>query len=78
MSFFHAIFRFSTALKERTNIEVLRILGHEAELVEEAVERICNIYLERASVYFPSDRINLILGDPHQIEASLHPRCPSA
>lgn len=27
------------------------MLGHEPGLVEEAVERICNIYLERASVY---------------------------
>ena len=31
--------------------QVLRILGHELALVEEAVERIGNIYLERASVF---------------------------
>ena len=42
-------------LRRITYIKVLRVLGHEAGLVEEAIERICNIYLERASVYSPSD-----------------------
>lgn len=71
-------FSVRSRLLAQSEGQVLRVLGHEPVLVEEALERICNIYSERASVRNHCSPSDMSIGYPYQIQTSLDPRCASS